>query len=657
MKTLDQTVQATSGRAPAVDQVDARRAPASPGRRGRATCSAYPPPASSAQTSSPTDQPVDARRRPRRPCREHSSPRIVGRAGRRRVEALPLQRVGPVDRGGGDVDDDLARARARGRAGRRRTGRRATGPGGDDGAHAATLGELSPRTASVGVVDQAVVGSTSSSTSSRSSASRRPSQLSASAGARAASSSTFSGLAPCSAAAYAEQVRRDRARPGAPRCARRRGPGRGSGPRRPRPRCRGRRRARRSSRAGSRVPASYAFGHRATHLAAFPVGQPRSMSAPRTRSTTSSSASPASRASRTNSRPAAAARGRPVRRRLHDRADPAPGGDQTAGLQLAVGTGDGVGGDAQVGRQRAYDGQLLARPAARRCGCGRRVCARTCSYGGVAASMSSVTETVMRGPMRRRGGRVRGEAGPRAARHRNAPARPDPASTRKGRPPSRRPPRRAAAVVEPRAAAAPPKNRSAPAVTRRPRGSGPARPARPRPGAAGGRCRGPRSRRSRAGRWHARRARAAPGRRRPARRSCGPPYAQPGERAGPAASGRRPAARSTRDRCVRGAAVGEHPPATRVSTSRACGHARGSAQPPSSSGPASGRASTAVRVVPRGRGQVSSPHEQRQQPPAPTSGRRVSAGTEVRSGVGRPRPTPRDRDRDHGARTASDRGA
>ena len=56
MNTLDHTVQATSGRAAAVT----RSTPCGTGitcPAGTATFSAYPPPASRAQTWSPTDQP------------------------------------------------------------------------------------------------------------------------------------------------------------------------------------------------------------------------------------------------------------------------------------------------------------------------------------------------------------------------------------------------------------------------------------------------------------------------------------------------------------------------------------------------------------------------------------------------------------------------
>ena len=57
MKTLDHTVAATSGRQAA----STRETPPGTGMTwptGTATRAAYPPPASSAHTSSPTDQPV-----------------------------------------------------------------------------------------------------------------------------------------------------------------------------------------------------------------------------------------------------------------------------------------------------------------------------------------------------------------------------------------------------------------------------------------------------------------------------------------------------------------------------------------------------------------------------------------------------------------------
>ena len=75
---------------------------------GTATRSAYPPPASSAQTSSPTAQPST-------PSPTSSDPsgalqaRVRRGARRRGVVPLPLQQVGPVDRRRDDLDDDLAR--------------------------------------------------------------------------------------------------------------------------------------------------------------------------------------------------------------------------------------------------------------------------------------------------------------------------------------------------------------------------------------------------------------------------------------------------------------------------------------------------------------------------------------------------------------------
>ena len=77
--TFDQTVHATSGSPPAVTA----STPSGSGRTwaaGTATFSAYPPPASSAHTSSPTDQPVtpspSAAIRP-----AHSSPMISDAPG------------------------------------------------------------------------------------------------------------------------------------------------------------------------------------------------------------------------------------------------------------------------------------------------------------------------------------------------------------------------------------------------------------------------------------------------------------------------------------------------------------------------------------------------------------------------------------------------
>ena len=95
MKTLDQTVQATSGSAAAVDQVDAvGHRHHLPGRHG------HPlgvPAAGQQRAHLVADRP--ARRRPRRARRSAAALQAedVRGARRRRVEALPLQEVGAVD--------------------------------------------------------------------------------------------------------------------------------------------------------------------------------------------------------------------------------------------------------------------------------------------------------------------------------------------------------------------------------------------------------------------------------------------------------------------------------------------------------------------------------------------------------------------------------
>src|SRR5664280_2709519 len=79
MNTLDHTVQATSGRPPA----GTRSTPAGTGMScptGTATRSAYPPPASSAHTSSPTAQP-DTPAPSSATTPEHSSPGYGGASG------------------------------------------------------------------------------------------------------------------------------------------------------------------------------------------------------------------------------------------------------------------------------------------------------------------------------------------------------------------------------------------------------------------------------------------------------------------------------------------------------------------------------------------------------------------------------------------------
>ena len=185
MKTLDHTVAATSGRQAA----STRETPPGTGMTwptGTATRSAYPPPASSAHTSSPTDQPGDALAELGDAAAALEADRVGG-AGRRRVEALPLQGVGAVDRRGDDLDEDLAGAGARGVDLADGQDLGAAGAGGDDCAQG-----LSPRSVSV---EWSTVESsgTSSSTSSGSGASAGRSQLSASCCALAASRSTFSG--------------------------------------------------------------------------------------------------------------------------------------------------------------------------------------------------------------------------------------------------------------------------------------------------------------------------------------------------------------------------------------------------------------------------------------------------------------------------------
>ena len=200
MKTFDHTVQATSGSAAAVT----RSTPAGTGitwPAGTTTRSAYPPPASSAHTSSPTAQPVTPVAE-RRDGAAALHPDDLGGAGRRRVEALPLQQVGAVDRGGGDRERDLARARLG--VGQLGDGQDvgATGPGGDDGAHAGhprtAVGRgPSAQSSKASAVWSTVLSSgTSSSTSSGSGASAGRSHPSASRCARAASASISSGSAP-----------------------------------------------------------------------------------------------------------------------------------------------------------------------------------------------------------------------------------------------------------------------------------------------------------------------------------------------------------------------------------------------------------------------------------------------------------------------------
>ena len=106
MNTFDHTVQATSGSAAAVDQVDAGRhrhqlargqrdlGGVAAGRQQRAPLVAHRPAGHVGADRGDGAAALHA---------EH-----VGGTGRRRVEPHPLQQVGPVQPGGGDVEHHLA---------------------------------------------------------------------------------------------------------------------------------------------------------------------------------------------------------------------------------------------------------------------------------------------------------------------------------------------------------------------------------------------------------------------------------------------------------------------------------------------------------------------------------------------------------------------
>ena len=138
MKTLDHTVQATSGSAAAVDQVDARRAPASAGRRARR-------PARRTRRRR-------AARTPRRRPTSRSTPSPSGRdgaaalqaddvggAGRRRVEALRCSRSARLTAVAATLDQHLAGPGDGSGTSVTVKDLGAAGLGGDDGAHARTL--------------------------------------------------------------------------------------------------------------------------------------------------------------------------------------------------------------------------------------------------------------------------------------------------------------------------------------------------------------------------------------------------------------------------------------------------------------------------------------------------------------------------------------
>ena len=116
MKTFDHTVQATSGSAAAVTRStpvghrhhlaggdrDLRRVPAAGQQRAHLVADGEALDALAERGDGAAALEADHARRP----------------GRRRVVALALEQVGAVDRGGGDVEHDLAGRRARGRAAR-----------------------------------------------------------------------------------------------------------------------------------------------------------------------------------------------------------------------------------------------------------------------------------------------------------------------------------------------------------------------------------------------------------------------------------------------------------------------------------------------------------------------------------------------------------
>jgi hypothetical protein len=138
MKTVDQTVHATSGK-PAASARDTPSGTGSSCPAGTTTFSAYPPPLSSAQTCSATTAarnfswPATGGRGAAGPLhlvadgppwwgvgaeREDGAgalePRVRGGAGGRRVAAVALERVGAVDARGDHLEEDLAVAQRRG---------------------------------------------------------------------------------------------------------------------------------------------------------------------------------------------------------------------------------------------------------------------------------------------------------------------------------------------------------------------------------------------------------------------------------------------------------------------------------------------------------------------------------------------------------------
>ena len=108
-KTLDHTVHTTSGSA-AASTSDTPSGTGSSCPAGTRTCSAYPPPASR-RADLVADRPAVDTLAQGLDDPADLEPRDVRLAGRRRVVALALQQVGPVDPGGGDPHEHLAGAR------------------------------------------------------------------------------------------------------------------------------------------------------------------------------------------------------------------------------------------------------------------------------------------------------------------------------------------------------------------------------------------------------------------------------------------------------------------------------------------------------------------------------------------------------------------
>jgi hypothetical protein len=144
MNTVDQTVQATSGK-PAASVSDTPSGTGSSCPASTTTFSAYPPPLSNAHTCERGQQGIKLQQKkphlnspPEQKQLVHSThliadgpsrghvgaeredgagalePRVGRRAGGRRVAAVALESVGAVDAGGRDLEEDLAFSQRRG---------------------------------------------------------------------------------------------------------------------------------------------------------------------------------------------------------------------------------------------------------------------------------------------------------------------------------------------------------------------------------------------------------------------------------------------------------------------------------------------------------------------------------------------------------------